>query len=55
LGSETRIILPAFGAYTGGLAIFDAAFAALFDADTVVLFRGATARAAFRRDLPVMA
>ena len=35
-----RIILPAFGAYTGGLDIFDPAFAPLFGPDADVVLTG---------------
>lgn len=34
VGDDTRLIMPAFGAYTGGLAITSKAFAGLFDETT---------------------
>lgn len=43
IASKHRIILPAFGAYTGGLNVCDAAFAALFsDQDFIVHLLGDT-------------
>jgi len=35
-----RIVLPAFGAFTGGLDVFHEAFAPLFDADACVILTG---------------
>lgn len=41
LASADRIILPAFGAFTGGLDVFDPAFEPLFDRDACVVLTGA--------------
>ena len=40
LADARRIVLPAFGTYTGGLDVRDAAFDALFGADAVALLTG---------------
>jgi len=40
LASAGRIILPAFGAFTGGLDVLDPAFAPLFDRDACVILTG---------------
>jgi uncharacterized protein len=49
-----RLVMPAFGAFTGGLNVCDAAFAPLFPAgcDAVLLARGNTYPAPARRLLP---
>lgn len=49
-----RLILPAFGAYTGGLNVLDCAFQPLFDGTQTVLAIGDTAiyRLALRRLVP---
>ena len=44
LYDERRLILPAYGAYTGGLASSDAALAALFGARAVAVLTGPVAR-----------
>jgi uncharacterized protein len=38
VGDGHRLIMPAFGAYTGGLDVFDRAFAGLFSAGTFRVF-----------------
>ena len=43
LASADRIVLPAFGAFTGGLDVFDAAFAPYFDRDACAILTGARA------------
>lgn len=40
LASADRIVLPAFGAFTGGLDVFDPAFEPLFDRDACVVLTG---------------
>jgi len=40
LASAERIVLPAFGAFTGGLDVFHEAFAPLFDRDACVILTG---------------
>ena len=54
VGDGTRLILPAFGAFTGGLNIRDAAFDGLFGAQPVahVLGRAAAHRVPLARCLP---
>ena len=41
--SDDRIVMPAFGAFTGGLDVFDSAFAPLFDRDACVILTGVRA------------
>lgn len=41
LASADRIIMPAFGAFTGGLDVFAPAFEPLFDRDACVILTGA--------------
>lgn len=55
VGDAQRLVLPAFGAFTGGLNIRDAAFAGLFaggDVAAHVLGRAATHRVPLARCLP---
>jgi DNA ligase-associated metallophosphoesterase len=40
IADESRAVLPAYGAYAGGLDVFDRAFAALFPADFTVWLCG---------------
>jgi DNA ligase-associated metallophosphoesterase len=40
LVSDARIVMPAFGAFTGGLDVFDPAFAPLFDGEASVVLTG---------------
>jgi metallophosphoesterase superfamily enzyme len=37
-GDGYRLVMPAFGAYAGGLSVFDAAFAGLFAGDSFRVF-----------------
>lgn len=41
--SKTRIVMPAFGAFTGGLDVFDPAFVPLFGHDACIILTGARA------------
>ncbi len=41
--SNSRIIMPAFGAFTGGLDVFDPTFAPLFDHESSVILTGTRA------------
>jgi DNA ligase-associated metallophosphoesterase len=50
---KNRVILPAFGAYTGGLDVTDAVFDALFGPDTLALLTGQRIIPAPRAKLPV--
>ena len=36
ISDGTRVILPAFGAYTGGLNVLDAAYAGLFEKSRLI-------------------
>ena len=47
VGDGTRLILPAFGAFTGGLDLFDQAFAGLFGRAITAFLLGETAVYAF--------
>ena len=49
---RSRLILPAFGAYTGGLDVTDEVFDGLFAPDALVLMTGAKVIAAPRARLP---
>jgi len=40
VASDERVVLPAFGAFTGGLDVFHDAFAPLFGADACVILTG---------------
>ena len=43
LASEERVVMPAFGAFTGGLDVFAPAFAPLFDGEACVVLTGTPA------------
>jgi len=53
--SSERMILPAFGAFTGGLNVFDPAFAPLFGGDACAILTGTRAVAVPLARLRVMA
>lgn len=51
LADENRLILPAFGAFTGGLDVFDDAFRSLIAPDGIVVLTGRRAARVPLRDL----
>ena len=51
LADDSRVILPAFGVYTGGLTIADPLFDDLFDANALALMTGRTVQPAPRSAL----
>lgn len=55
LMDTSRLILPAFGTFTGGLDVFDVAFASLFDKDACVILTGSRALRVPLRHLRAMA